>query len=143
MSAGTIRSQRHGVVEQTLITLKEMSEDENHGGFESLRKSPALMEQLCNFNAESIISKWLRVDNSVMVEHFYSSTTIPFIKALIVEIKGAFSLDNLPILSAMTDLNPDKIPKENDENFLDYGKNDISTLYDFCGKQRDDIFEGR
>ena len=43
----------------------------------------------------------------------------------------------------MTCLNPDKIPKENDEKFLDYGKNDISTLYDFYGKQRDDIFQGR
>ena len=26
---------------------------------------------------------------------------------------------------------------------MDYGKNDISTLYDFYGKQRDDIYEGR
>ena len=77
------------------------------------------------------------------MERFYSSTIVPFIKALIVEIKGAFSLDNLPVLTAMTCLNPDKIPKENDEKFLDYGKNDISMLYDFYGKQRDDIFEGR
>ena len=57
-------------------------------------------------------------------------------------MKGAFSLDNLPVLKAMTCLNPDKIPKEN-EKFLDYGKNDISTLYDFHGKQRDDVFESR
>ena len=76
------------------------------------------------------------------MEQFYSSTTVPFIKALIVEMKGAFSLDNLPVLKAMTCLNPDKIPKEN-EKFLDYGKNDISKLYDFHGKQRDDVFEGR
>ena len=47
----------HDVVEQTLITLKEMSEDQNHAGFESLKKSPALMEKLCNFNAKSIGSK--------------------------------------------------------------------------------------
>ena len=40
-------------------------------------------------------------------------------------------LDNLPVLRAMTYLNPDKIPKENDEKFLDYGKNDISMLYNF------------
>ena len=60
-----------------------------------------------------------------------------------VKMKGAFSLDNLPVLRAMTCLNPDKIPKENDEKFLNYGKNDISTLYDFYGKQRDDVFEGR
>ena len=66
-----------------------------------------------------------------MVEHFYSSTTVPFIKSLIVEKKGAFSPDNLPVLRAMTCLNPDKIPKENDEKFLDYGKNDISMLYNF------------
>ena len=26
---------------------------------------------------------------------------------------------------------------------MDYGKNDISTFYDFYGKQRDDVFEGR
>ena len=58
-------------------------------------------------------------------------------------MKGAFSLDNLPVLRAMTCLNSDKILKENDEKFLDYGKNDISMLYDFYGKQRDDIFEGR
>ena len=37
----------------------------------------------------------------------------------------------------MTYLNPDKIPKENDEKFLDYGKNDISTLHGFYGTQRD------
>ena len=43
----------------------------------------------------------------------------------------------------MTCLNTDKTPKENDEKFLDYGKNDISMLYDFYGKQRDDVFEGR
>ena len=79
----------HDVAEQTLITLKEMSEDQNHAGFESLKKSPALLENLPSFNAESIISKWLCVDNSVTVEHFYSSTTVPFIKALIVEMKGA------------------------------------------------------
>ena len=71
--------------------------------------------------------------------HFYSSATVPFIKALIVEMKSTFSLNNL----AMTCLNPDKILKENDEKFLDYGKNDISALYGFYGKQRDDVFEGR
>ena len=74
----------HDVVEQTLITLKEMSEDQNHAGFESLKKSSALLEKLCNFNAESITSKRLRVDNSVTVEQFYSSTTVLFIKVLIV-----------------------------------------------------------
>ena len=58
-------------------------------------------------------------------------------------MKGTFSLYNLPVLRVMTCLNTDKIPKENDEKFLDYGKNDISTLYDFYGKQRDDVFEGR
>ena len=66
-----------------------------------------------------------------MVEHFYSSTSVPFIKALIAEKKRAFSPDNLPVLRAMTYLNPDKISKENDEKFLDYGKNDISMLYNF------------
>ena len=101
------------------------------------------MEKLCNFSAESIVSKRLRVDNGVTVEHFYSSTSVLFIKALIVEMKVAFSLDNLPVLKTMTCLNPDKIPKENDEKFLDYGKNYISALYDFYGKQRDDVFEGR
>ena len=68
-----------------------------------------------------------------MVEHSYSSTTVLFIKALIAEMKGAFSLNNLPILRAMPFSNLDKIPKENNK-FLDYGKNDISTLYDFYGK---------
>ena len=111
----------HDVVEQTLITLKETSEDQNHAGFESLKKSPALLEKLCNFNAERIVSKWLRVDNSVTMENFCSSTTVLFIKVLIVKMKGAFLLDNPPVLRAMTCLNPDKIPKENDE-FLDYGK---------------------
>ena len=75
------------------------------------------MEKLCNFNSESIISKWLRVDNTVTVEHFYSSITVTFIKALIVEMKGTFSFDNLSVLRAMTCLNPDKIPKENDKKF--------------------------
>ena len=99
----------HDVVEQTLITLKGMSEDQNHAAFENLKKSPALMEKLHNFNAESIISKWLQVDNNVMVEHFYSFTTVPFIKALTVEMKGVFSFNNLPVLRAMMSLNPDKI----------------------------------
>ena len=40
-------------------------------------------------------------------------------------------------------MNPGKIQKENDEKFLDYGKNDISMSYDFYGKQRDDVFDGR
>ena len=99
----------HDVVEQTLITLKGMSEDQNHAAFENLKKSPALMEKLHNFNAESIISKRLQVDNNVMVEHFYSSTTVPFIKVLTVEMKGVFSFNNLPVLRAMMSLNPDKI----------------------------------
>ena len=107
---------------------KDFKEDQNHAGSESLKKSPALLENLCNFNAESIVSKWLRVDNKVTEEHFYLSTTVPFIKALLVEMKDALSLDNLPALRAMTCLNPDKIPKENDKKFLNYGKNDISTL---------------
>ena len=123
----------HDVVKQTLITLKEMSEDQNHAGFGSLKKPPALLEKLRNFNAGSILSKRLPVDNSVTVEHFHSSTTVPFIKALIVEMKGAFSLYNLPVLRAMTCFNPDKIPKENDKKFLDYGEIDISTLYDLYG----------
>ena len=74
----------HYIVDQTLITLKEMSEDQNCAGFESLKKSPALMEKISNFNAESIVSKQLQVVRSVTVEHFYSSTTVPFITALIV-----------------------------------------------------------
>ena len=90
----------HDVVEQTLITLKEMSEDQNHAGFESLKKSPALLEKLCNFNAERITSKRLRVDNSVTVEQLYSSTTVLFIKVLIVEMKGLFSRNNLLVLRA-------------------------------------------
>ena len=110
----------YDIVVQSLITLK----------------SPALIEEFCNFNAESIASKQLQVDSIVTVEHFYSSTTIPFIKALIVETKGTFPLGNLPVLRAITCLNPNKIPKEN-------GKNDISTLYDFYDKQRDDVFDGR
>ena len=110
----------YDIVEQSLITLK----------------SPALIEEFCNFNAESIASKQLQVDSNVTVEHFYSSTTIPFIKALIVETKGTFPLGNLPVSRAITCLNPNKIPKEN-------GKNDISTLYDFYDKQRDDVFDGR
>ena len=77
---------------------------------------------------------------TVKVEHFNSSTTVPFTKALIVEMKGAFSLDNAPLLRAMLCSNPDKIPKENDKKFLDYGKNDISPLYHFSSKQRDDVF---
>ena len=40
-------------------------------------------------------------------------------------------------------MNPDEITKENDKKFLDFSKNDISTFYDFYGKQRDDVFEGR
>lgn len=40
-------------------------------------------------------------------------------------------------------LNPDKIPNEIDEKFLDYGKNDISMLYDFYGKERNGVFKGR
>ena len=58
-------------------------------------------------------------------------------------MKGAFPLDNLPLLRPMTSLNPEKIPKENGEKFLDFGKNAISTLYDFNGTQGDDIFKGR
>ena len=53
-------------------------------------------------------------------------------------MKGAFSLNNLAVLRVMTCLNPDKIPKENDKKFLDYGKNDVSTLYDLYGKLRDE-----
>ena len=124
-------------MEKTLITLKEMSEYQNHAGVESLKKSPALIEKLRNGNAESIVSKRLRVDKSVTVEHLYSSTTVPFIEPLLAEMKGAFSLENLPVLRVMTCLNPDKIPTENDETFLDYGNSDISTLHDFYGKQRD------
>ena len=62
----------HDVVEQTLITPKEISEDQNHAGCESLKKSPAFMETLHNFNAESIASKWLRVDK----KQCYSGTLL-------------------------------------------------------------------
>ena len=77
-----------------------------------------------------------------MVEHSCSSTTALFIKALIEEMKGAFSLKNLPVLRATPSLNLDKIPKEN-VKFLDYGENDNSTLFDFYDKKRDDVSEGR
>ena len=43
----------------------------------------------------------------------------------------------------MTSLNPEKIPKENGEKSLDFGKNAISTLYDFNSTQGDAIFKGR
>ena len=112
-------------------------------GSKILKKSPALMEKLCSFNAESIESKWLQVDNSVTVEHFFSSNTVPFIKAFIVEMKGKFSLNNLLVFRVMPCLNPDKKPKKKmKRGFLAYDKN-ISTLYDFYGKQRDEVFEGR
>ena len=38
------------------------------------------MEKFYNFNAESIVSERLPVDSSVTVEHFYSFTTVPFMK---------------------------------------------------------------
>ena len=56
-------------------------------------------------------------------------------KVLIAEMRCVFSLENLSVLRAMNYFNPDKIPKENEEHSLDYGKN-ISTLYNFHGKQR-------
>ena len=40
-------------------------------------------------------------------------------------------------------LNPDKIPNEIDEKFLDYSKNDISLLDAFYGKERNGVFKGR
>ena len=108
-------------------------------GLKNLKKSPALKEKLCNFNVESIESKWLQVDNSVTVEHFFSSNTVPFIKAFIVD---CCSLNNLPVFRVMPCLNPDKKPKKMKRSFLAYDRN-ISTLYDFYGKQRDEVFEGR
>ena len=48
-----------------------------------------------------------------------------------------FSLENIPVLRSMTYLNPDTIPKENEENSLNYGEN-ISTLCNFHGKQGED-----
>ena len=46
------------------------------------------------------------------------------------------SLDNLSPLRAMSSLNGDKIPTENDETFSDYGRKDI------YGKQSVNVFEG-
>ena len=51
--------------------LEEMSEDQNHLGFKSSKKSPALMGKLGNFDAESIISKQLQVDIWVAVKDFF------------------------------------------------------------------------
>ena len=111
---------------------------------------PSGIQEKTNIN-EMYVSKLIKI------VHFLGKLNLP-IKELypallhflafdleepIAEMKAAFSLDNLPVFRAMTCLNPDIIPKENDERFLDYGKNDISTLYDFYGKQKDDIFQGR
>ena len=52
-------------------------------------------------------------------------------------MRHMFSLENIPVLRSMTYLNPDTIPKENEENSLNYGEN-ISTLCDFHGKQGED-----
>ena len=68
------------------------------------------------------------------MEYFFSSTII---KVLIAEMRHMFSLENIPVLRSMTYLNPDTIPKENEENSLNYGEN-ISTLCNFHGKQSED-----
>ena len=68
------------------------------------------------------------------MEYFFSSTII---KVLIAEMRHMFSLENIPVLRSMTYLNPDTIPKENEENSLNYGEN-ISTLCNFHGKQGED-----
>ena len=54
------------------------------------------------------------------MEYFFSSTII---KVLIAEMRHMFSLENIPVLRSMTYLNPDTIPKENEENSLNYGEN--------------------
>ena len=71
------------------------------------------------------------------MEYFFSSTAVPIIKVLIAEMRHMFSLENIPVLRSMTYLNPDIIPKENEENSLNYGEN-ISTLCNFHGKQGED-----
>ena len=82
------------------------------------------------------------IDNENEVNDFHHKTAVPFLKALIKEIKVAFKLDNLPISLAMTVLDPHGIPSKEDDSFDSHRNDKIETLFNFYGKTQDGVFDG-
>ena len=94
------------------VRLETMIADKNANIFDSLMKSSNLIDTVNSFNKQPLTSfqtqKRLLIDPENEVNHFHHKTAVPFLKALIKEIRDAFNLDYLPVLLALTALDPER-----------------------------------
>ena len=135
----------NGAVNFTVSRLETMIADKNADIFDSLKKSSNLYRVNC-FNKQPLISFQTRkrslIDTENEVNYFHHKTAIPFLKALIKEIRDAFNLDNLPVLLAITALDLHGTPSKEDDSFDSHGNDKIETLFNFYGKTQGDVYDG-
>ena len=70
-------------------------------------------------------------------DQFYKTVIKPFVSTLIVEIKGAFYMSEIPIVLALMRLDPISILEESD---IDEDVESLKTLHEFYGNVRTDEF---
>ena len=72
--------------------------------------------------------KQSRIDASFTGIEFHSSAINPFINALMKEIKSAFSLSELPVLTAFPKGDPAVLRETSLSDFLEYGTQELHAF---------------
>lgn len=76
----------------------------------------------------STYKKILTINTETELTNFHSKEAAPYLKALITKIRSGFNLKNLPLLQAITALNPNNNPSKKDPLFESHGYEMIDTL---------------
>ena len=124
----------------TVSRLETTIADKNANIFDSFKKSSDLIDRVNNFNKQPLIlfqtCKRLMIDTENEVNDFHHKTAIPFLKALIEEIRDTFNSDILSVLLAVMVLDRQDIPSKEYDSFDSHGNGKIETLFNFCSKTR-------
>ena len=67
---------------------------------------------------------------------------VPFLNALLSNIKAAFDMESIELLQAILVLDPSEIPTVDDTGFVMYSSEKMKILISFYGKGRSDTYAG-
>ena len=67
---------------------------------------------------------------------------VPFLNALLSNIKAAFDIESMKPLQAILALDPSEITTADDTGFVMYSSEKMKILISFYGKERSDTYAG-
>ena len=106
-----------------------------------------IIEKIGVYERQNIVSSGARKrqkqDHTLTKDIFHKKLIKPFIDELIKEVKNAFDISNLLVLYAFLKVDPQKIPDKDSLLFENYGVEEVTLLYNFYGKGKEDSFQGR